>query len=56
MPASAPMSAMEIASKPRAAPSPAAATRIRSFRSGSRRRGARAGAGTPRADAACAVT
>jgi len=57
MPASAPMSAMEIASKPRRAPSAAAATRIRSFRSGSRRR--RAGRPgpprAPRADVACAV-
>src|SRR6202044_1808909 len=39
IPASAPMSAIEIASNPRLAPSAAAATRIRSLRSGSRRRG-----------------
>jgi hypothetical protein len=57
MPASAPISAMEIASKPRRAPSAAAATRIRSFRPGSRRRAGRPEA--PRAplrgDVACAV-
>jgi hypothetical protein len=59
MPASAPMSAMEIASNPRLAPNAAAATRIRSFRPGSRRRTGRPG--VPRAplrdeaDVACAV-
>src|SRR5690349_14328868 len=64
MPASAPMSAIEIASKPRAAPRAAAATRIRSLRAGSRRR--RGGRGpasrpgaprpeAPRGDVACAV-
>src|SRR5512146_600475 len=59
MPASAPMSAIEIASKPRAAPRAAAATRIRSLRAGSRRR--RGGRGpasrpeAPRGVVACAV-
>src|SRR5438045_9740746 len=64
MPASAPISAIEIASKPRAAPRAAAATRIRSLRSGSRRRpggrgpASRAEAPCPeasRGDVACAV-
>src|SRR5579871_3949767 len=55
MPASAPMSAIEIASKPRRAPSAAAATRIRSLRSGSRRRWGRwavPGPEAPRVDVA----
>jgi hypothetical protein len=59
MPASAPMSAMEIASKPRWAPNAAAATKIRSFRPGSRRRAGRPAAsrapGRDEADVACAV-